>query len=209
MGVSSEVGRPTRTVIIMPPKPRKIAMLRLAREQKLARNRASKLTAVHPQTLLKQAVDHFIATRKREHLLLLDVDGTIVNFKRRLSERIVPRPHLQQFLRMVSAEFDIVLFSRGSASHVEFVKGAYCSRHVKVGLGQAHWPENFKVPDRFIEAWPSTVIVDDNPDSISLPKSIKVLKIKKWRSENRADTELLRTAKALLQLARQRTIKSI
>lgn len=192
---------------IMPRLNRRITSLKQARERRLARLSVQEQAGKDPATLLQEALDKYTETRTKPFLLLLDVDGTIVNYRRSLSEPICPRPHLQSFFRSVAPHYDIVLFSRGAADHVETVRRLYCIKYVKIALSHAHWREPFKLPDLFAKLNPKTVILDDTREAISIPKSVEVIEITRWVRTHVCDRKLLNAAQTLVGLATKPTVK--
>lgn len=180
---------------------------RLARKLESARARKAALSlerraaAQTRQERRNSAIQSILSVSHKPHLLILDVDGTIVNFRRRLYEDLEPRPFLGFFLRKVSRLFDVVLYSRASSEHVEFVRRRWCDKYVKIGLSRDLNCSDIKYVDELLEAGRSLWIVDDNPDSFCLTHRKHLVKIAKWTRDFKRDRELLRVADVLIAKA--------
>ena len=101
--------------------------LKNSRASKFAKKYVKCLNKKEPKIMRKKICQKVICEKQHENFLFLDVDGTIINFRHVYSQGVVPRPYLESFFRRVNKHFDIILFSRGTAEHVEFVRHRYCS----------------------------------------------------------------------------------
>lgn len=182
----------------MPKMSKNFEKLKNARAQKISKTLNKKCLLFNSTKLEEEMISRIDKIRKHKNLLFIDIDGTIVNFRSFKSIKIVPRPHLETFLRRMKKHFDIVLYSRAERDHVEFIRQRFCSKHVKLAFSQEFTSMKSKLSPRFVEKDYQVFFVDDNPSSIQKSDLNKLVRIKQWTSDHKKDRELIRIADKLL-----------
>lgn len=185
----------------MPARSKISKQLQTARALKLVGAYIKKISSKTHIELRSELLQKLIKNRTTPNILFLDVDGTIVNFRKRFWEEIRPRPNLRYFLRRVSKKFDIVLYSRSDAAHVEFVREMWCRPYVRYSMSREFSSGDIKYCDEFLGHGLMVLIVDDNPDSFCLSHRSSLIKIKKWTKDHAKDSELVSMADKLFALA--------
>lgn len=185
--------------------PKKLNQLKVARIKRLVSLSASQEQPSDPQTLRQEVLHEYLACKKHPNLLILDVDGTIVNFRTKSWQDVVPRPYLFTFLRKVSRCYDIIIMSRNHSEHVELIRRLYLGRFVKLAMSRNHLLSKLKCVEFLKDFCSNIVILDDNIDCVPTSDRHLVMKIKKWTRNHKRDKELLQAADVLVSKAQDKT----
>lgn len=165
-----------------------------------------------PLELLNQrrkALASLIAKKcKKSHLLVLDLDGTLISYgdpprqsrQKENMEAAAPqkdrrrrflRPHFQKFMEQVSKNFDIVVFTMGTESHLRYFLKKYFGNYANVGLSRRWMHKNLKDIVPFLTLGKAIAFVDDDNRHYKFQSYKFLIEIPRWTAEDTTDEGLL------------------
>lgn len=200
--------------------------MRRKKVQKLLESQAKKPVHGSQAKIIEQRrrMSAVIARKcKRSFVLVLDVDGTIVNYRnntqmyQRLTDnpalrptgverRLIARPHLSRLLEETSHGFSLVMFTAGTQSHLNHVKKRFGGGYISAGFSNLWMNRSRKDIYPFIKKGRTVTFVDD--DSRHFPHQSKdhLIEVKKWDGKDMEDRALLDVLDELRQRYPQRFV---
>lgn len=142
------------------------------------------------------------------HLLVLDIDGTIVNFRDRAAiarmkksikklhptpspRLMVARPNLHTLLVRASRGFDIILFTAGNEGHLRYVMKKFGEGLISAGFSNRWMHRGYKDVVAFLHMDKTVVFIDDDARHYKAQSAKQLIHVEKWFRTNLADRGLL------------------
>lgn len=203
----------------------------MAKISKKKQTMMDKISKMNVARIKPKAVDPVLKTQERRarmhrkinktckstHILVLDIDGTIVNYrdKAEISRRkkrtqryqthskakaLVARPGLHELLTKASRGFDIVLFTAGNEGHLRYVTNKFGEGVIKAGFSSRWYPGTFKDSHGIATCGKNVTFIDDDPRHYKKFDLDKLIVVDCWKADHIMDRGL---TEALMDLERR------
>lgn len=193
-------------------------MVRLTKAKKTLAAKIAKMNAARVKPRSRDPVTRVRRRRRRmrriinrtcssSYLLVLDIDGTIVNYRDRATiarmkktikklrktpspRALVARPNLWEFLVSSSRGFDIILFTAGNEGHLRYVMKKFGMGLINAGFSNRWMHRGHKDVVAFMHMKKTVVFVDDDSRHYKAQSAKHLIKVPTWVRTNPADRGL-------------------
>jgi hydroxymethylpyrimidine pyrophosphatase-like HAD family hydrolase len=148
-------------------------------------------------------VAEYLKIKSRNHLLLLDIDGTLISYRDSfLSRNTHPRAYIKTFLKLVRPYYDIVLYTAGDYNHANSVRAEHLDKFCSLFFWNNHVFHRKKRVGIFKKEADIVRLVDDN-NVVHSSEQKYLIQIPTFQIKNKNDKQLIDIGKELVRLAEE------
>lgn len=171
-------------------------------EKVFAEKRARMEEVFYKHLRVKDPITGEITLKKPKYLLVLDIDGTVINYRDHAKKKnplqrggwglLYTRPYLKEFLEVVKGKFEIFLFTSGTEGHLRYVWNKFFKGVVRTGFSR-RWNHKLRKDPLTINRMAKNVVyVDDDESHYHYESADRHIPIARWTEHMKQDRELLR-----------------
>lgn len=142
----------------------------------------------------------FIQNRTHDRALLVDLDGTLIEFEEGKRKHKVPklRPHFDTFVNQLSNHVDLFVFSASNPIRLKNIAGKYLGDKFKGFFDRRYMSRKRKCLNVFKQLDSTVLLIDDNPQLVHSSSQQDVIRISTWKGDPN-DDELLKVLEVICQ----------